>query len=401
MGLAAGTPFWWLDLPTLALVGACLGLLLLFVAVGGLLKRARSRADEELRALLLDQLAFACRRGLPLEQALLALAEDLERRAGTGPRSVSTWRRLFGPSTVLWLPTIRLRRARALAFDVAAGLQEGSLGRGLGRAPGAFPDPWPQVLERARESGTLLAAVEALREHDACGARARSLIRGALVYPAATLLMLQVPLWVYTSVTRQRLMDMLSHAEAPLPGSLVALLVAQPLLLVAVPVLLFVAWAAGGLLAARPGEDGAQRWFPGVRVAWRDLQRARFARLLGACVRAGLPAHEALELLAPAGPVSEPALRAAAAQAREGRPLLEALAASGALGERALPQLAGGEASALAAAAARATAEHERRVRALAAWTFPLALLAIGALVACHYWAPFLSVMHLTGGIPW
>ena len=403
-------PFW-LDLEPWQL-----GLALTFwiLVLGGLVWLVVSRrraSDERLRWLVLGRLQLAVERGLPLPATVRALGEDLARRAERSPLSWWWLLLLILPGGLLlllgllllhWLSRRRLRRESELALDVAARLQEGGLEAGLVAAPGAFPAPWPELLRRAGELGTLPAALEQLRGLLLQGAGARQRVRAGLLYPGGVLLIVLLPVTFAQVVIRPKLEQVMAATRFAPGEFLGALLSAEQAVLLLVPLLLVALWLLAGLAA--PGAQGAlavlAAGLPGARGLQRAAVRACAARLLAAALRAGLPLPEALRLLTLSPGLDPARARAAAARAEEGAPLLQACQAAGLLeGATGLPPGPGPElAEALADLHQSALAA---RIETLAALAFPLALLALGALVALEYWIPFAYLEVLERSYMW
>lgn len=404
-------PFW-LDLEPWQLG---LGLTFWTLVLGGLVWLVLSRrraSDERLRWLVLGRLQLAVERGLPLPATVRALGEDLARRAERAPPSWWWLLLLILPGGLLlllallllgWLSRRRLRRESELAQDVAARLQEGGLEAGLVSAPGAFPAPWPELLRRAGELGTLPAALEQLRGLLRQGAGARQRVRAGLLYPGGVFLVLLLPVSFAQLVIRPKLEEILAFTSPSPPGGFLgACLATEQAVLLLVPLLLFALWLLAGL--ATPGARGVlavvAAGLPGARGLQRAAVRACAARLLAAALRAGLPLPEALRLLA-LSPGLDPALaRAAAARSEEGAPLLQACQAAGLL--VGATGLAPGPGPELAEALADLhQSALTARIEALAALAFPLALLALGALVALEYWIPFAYIETLERSFLW
>lgn len=393
------TPAWLEDpfLPALGLV------LLAVVLLAAWLTRlgARRTGDGLVRDALLSQLGLAVERGLPLEEALLALGQDLERRGAGGPLGPVAG---FLTFTQAWAERRHLRAAAATIFDVAAELRDGGpLGRALARAgDGVVPPADRKALDAAAAQGGLGPALRGLRALSSEGARLRETLRGSLVYPSIVLGIVLAGAWFIAVVVGPKMAELTDALSATGSRRTVELLGGvHQLLSLAAPLLAVVLWiGASGALAMRlTWPERLASWLlPPVRRVREAVERGRRARLLAALLRAGVPLPDALRAAAPVLPSPEAAVRAAG-RAAEGAPADEALVLAGAL-------RAGGPggdpAGRLEAAGRTAEADAAATIAAAGRVTLP-AMLAIAAGIVVTSWWPYILHMSLLKEVyaPW
>lgn len=376
---------WWRDAdpsdlaPLVALAGFLFLVIVWVVAVIG------RESRELVRRRVLAQLALATERGLPLVPALQALAHDLERPFGRR----FAW-------IAFWVRRQRRRDAEEIA-DVAAVLQEGDLGKALAEAPRCFPAPLPELLGTAEREGTLGPALAAVRDLDGEAERFRAQVRSRLVYPVAVLAGVSQPA-AFLLVFALPKLDLIGETlgEAVPPAVALASAV-RPVVSLAVPLLLLGLWLAAAALV--PGSRAARllRVWPFRRVR-ESTRAALLARTLAAFLRAGATVPEALRA-AGEGDAARRASEGAslAAALSEGRALPASTAASLETATRGDAPLA----RALEVLAEEETLENRARVEALARAVLPLALAALGLLVASYYWPTFLQLQSLRRVVLW
>ncbi|MBX3471450.1 MAG: type II secretion system F family protein [Planctomycetes bacterium] len=391
------TPFW-LELGVIAWVVALAGLAAAFGSVTLLFAQRQRRAAEGLRRLVMDQLLFAARRGLPLARALAVLGEELDRQGEPHPDRPL----LLAP--LLWLPR-RFERggarwqARAV-HDLAADLEEGDL-RCLSRVPrGAFPDPLPALLSRAERQGTLLATLEELCRLDDEALRLRGEVRGQLLYPTWILFVGLLAVLFMDVVVWGRLGELLEIVgDRSRVAAIEGLVLVRRALVVALPLLLGATWLGAGALVTGRGAL-VRRLLPGTRGVARALDRRACSRTSAGRTSRALRARRPGRALPPAA--AERALaraeRRATAWPRGAWYLLDRTAL-----ER-LPAAPGGphELAALADVADAASRAAAARVDLLARATLPVALGLIGALAGVTYAAPHLVYNAVIAvEVPW
>lgn len=346
-----------------------------------------------LRRRLLEHLALAAGRGLPLGAAVAALAE--ERR----PASRTRW---LGEGALRLAPRRQLRQAELLERLAGQLDATGSLAAALGAAPELGLAPERVALLRAAEArGALPELLAQLADEQLAAEDARGELISAALYPAFLTMVLAGVALFMTVVIQPKLHDIVRAMTIPPSAAMEAwgelgellpllALLALPALVIAVAlrrsVLLTIAERTPWLGPA------LRRWHTGL-----SLQR------VGALLRAGATLPEALDDAAlGATPRGARAARSAAALAREGgRPLdalerlLErdapALAARVALAVERAPTFAAGVCAAGVATSARA----RDRLAELLVVVRPVPLLLCALVVgAMHFavWDPILVI---------
>ncbi|MGY6518590.1 MAG: type II secretion system F family protein [Lysobacteraceae bacterium] len=347
------------------------------VRAGG---RGGARLGASARVLLTRQLATLVASGLPLEEALAALADGAE-------------------------PAVR-----SLALGLRARVMEGeSLAAALEAFPGSFDGLYRASVAAGERSGRLDRVLDRLAAHlEARDALRRELV-GALAYP---LLLLVVSLlvvagllvWVVPEVTEvfvrtgqvlpwpTRLLMAIAEASRtlapwllPPAGLLVAVLVA--------------AWRRPGFQRVRH-----RLWLrlPLVRRLVVSVDTARFARTLALLGASAVPLLDALRLASAtvANAVLREELAAVAVAVREGAPLSRALAASGRFPGVFLRLVASGEKAgrldSMLDAAADQLERQLRSVLSLATTALgPAVILTVGALVLFIVLAILLPIFQM------
>ncbi|MBB5014712.1 type II secretion system inner membrane protein GspF [Rehaibacterium terrae] len=283
----------------------------------------RARLAMSARVLFTRQLATLVRAGLPLDEALAAVAEGAE------------------------------GRTRAVALSLRARVMEGaSLAQALGEFPGSFDALYRATVAAGERSGRLDTVLLRLAAHlESRDALRRKLI-GALTYPA---LLLAVSLLVVTGLLLYvvpEVTGVFARSGQALPWATRLLLLLSDGLRAHAVWLLPLSIALGAALAVlwrRPAfaarRDALWLRLPGIGRLLAALETARFARTLALLGGSAVPLLDALTLAA--ATVRNRVLRAAldgvAARVREGAPLSRALAQSGHFPPLALRLIASGE----------------------------------------------------------
>jgi type II secretory pathway component PulF len=378
-----------MSMEELLALGVLLGILLVAVATVLLYVRRAylvPRARNEMRACVLEALAAAARRGLPLGPALAAAAEDH-----------------------------RWARGRALARVRDAHDAGKPLSDALGHAGSAwFPRHVVAAVRAGEESGDLAGALSAAARESVDALSLAHALHLALVYPIIVFLGLAFTrAFIY-----DKFLAIFEGLNVGLPwvffaaeaAGTFALYAGLALLLGTIVLPMLGWWAVYGHLAERARDLLAR--LPVAR-AFAELRGGERALLsLAAGVRAGAPLGAALRRAAPAAGYSSIAasLEAAAAAADGGAPPDEALARAR------LPRWARTRAGAAlsganerAAAALEAIAEEcgRRRRDAVARagdLAYPVMVLALAVPIALMYASNFAVLELLRKGVetrPW
>jgi general secretion pathway protein F len=333
------------------------------------------------RAVWTRQLAGLVGSGLPVERALAALSEEVEKE-----------------------------KQRHLLAAIRADINSGStLGRALAQFPQEFPAIDRAVIAAGEQSGHLSDVLNQLANDLEDQQVLRAKLLSASLYPAiVSLVALAIVIFLVTSVVPQ-VAGVFAGTKRQLPGLTVAMLAISDFVRNWGWFLLLL--LAGGLLAFRLAMrqaalrlrfDAAWLRLPLIGRLARGYNSARFASTLAMLTAAGVPILKALQ--AAADTLSNQALRADALEAlvrvREGAPLGTALAQNARfpgllsmfarLGEQTgqLPVM-------LQRAAQQMSGEVQRRALALATVLEPLLIVAMGGMVMLIVLAVLMPIMQL------
>ena len=342
---------------------------------------AGSRLSAHELALFTRQWATLCQSGLPVDQALAAVAEQAD-----------------APRTAKLVSALRARVEAGEALPAA-----------LARFPRAFPALYRGLVAAGAESGRLADVLARLADYLEARSALRQKLTVALVYPAlvtlvaagviAVLVVYVVPQVVAVYEHSRQTLPWLTRALIAVSGFLRATIWLWAALAIAVPVAFAFAMRNAALRA---------RWHalllrvPGVGRLAASLDTARFASTLAILVASGTPLLRALDTAAGVMrlvPLAEGA-RAAAALVREGMPLAAALRAQRLFPPVLVHLVASGESTGrLAPMLERAAGELERdaetRLAWLAALIQPTLIVAMGAIVLALVLAVMLPIVSM------
>lgn len=344
-------------------------------------------------ALFAEQLADLVRAGVTIEQALDLLAPG---RHGTGSNAENAGDR--HDQALGRLAQRLLRRVREGA----------SLSAALRQEP-AVPPAFVGVIQGAEGAGALAVGLASLAVSLQRQNETRERIRTALAYPVTVLVVAMLAvLFVLTAVIpefaplfagEERRLPLITRAVLWLSALLTGRLVWAGLALLLFSMLGWLLWRRlPGLqkclwrLALR---------LPPVRYALR-LDLAQATRVMGALLESGMEASQAMQLAGQAASFerSRHGFAQGARHLREGESLSHVYAALPQMPEAAATLLAVGERSGQAGfAAARAAqlieTDTNRRVNRLLARLNPVAVIALGALVALFIAAIMLGILSI------
>jgi general secretion pathway protein F len=348
---------------------------------------ARQHAGAPLRisaaalALVTRQLATLVQSGMPLDQALVALAEQADD---------TTLRKL-----------VEMLRGHVVAGE--------SLSAAMGRYPRAFPALYRGLFEAGGESGRLPEVLARLADYLDARLALRQRFTAALIYPAlVTIIAIGVIAVLVTYVVPQ-VVSVYQQSRQTLPWLTQALIATSAFL--RQTAWLWAACIAVSLVAlsvASKREASRARlhaWWlrtPGAGRLVASLDTARFASTLAILVGSGTPLLRAL--VAAAGvmrmlPLAR-AARAAARLVREGVSLSRALKEQRLFPPVLIHLIANGEHSGalapmLARAAEQLERDAERRLAWLAALIQPTLIVAMGAIVLVLVLAVMLPIVTM------
>ncbi|MCC7330031.1 MAG: type II secretion system inner membrane protein GspF [Gammaproteobacteria bacterium] len=332
-------------------------------------------------ALVTRQLATLVQSALPLEEALLAVAEQTE-----SPR------------------------VKSILLGVRSKVMEGhTLADGLGDFPKAFPEIYRATVAAGEQSGHLDAVLERLADYTESRQELRQKLQNAMIYPVvltSLALMIVGGMLVYVVPKVVSVFAGTGHALPLLTRALIAtsdFLRGWGLFLLAAIVLL--AWGTSRLLK-QPGPR--RRWhatllrLPVLGRLTRGFNTARFTRTLSILTGSGVPVLEGLRIAAEVVtnlPMQD-AVQEAAARIREGAPIGRSLGASGHFPPICIHLISSGEASGeLEAMLARAAANQEKEVdgliTALMGLMEPALIVTMGVIVLMIVLAILLPIFQI------
>jgi general secretion pathway protein F len=340
-----------------------------------------ARLGPRILALITRQLATLVASGMPLDQALQAVAEQADH-----------------PGAVRVLSAVR--------EQVAAGE---SAAAALSRFPRSFSQLYCGLVAVGAESGQLGSILSRLADYLEARQALRQKFAAALIYPAlVTVIALSVIATLMLYVVPQ-VVAVYEQSRQTLPWLTRALIASSDFLRLT-------GWYWLGLLAAigivialsLRSEDGRERWHrllirtPIVGTVLAGLDTARFASTLSILTGSGAPLLRALDTAAGviwARPIRR-AAHAAAAHVREGVSLSRALASQRVFPALLVHLVANGEQSGqlpavLERAAREQDADVERRLTWLAALVQPVLIVVMGAIVLVLVLAVMLPIVSM------
>lgn len=342
------------------------------------LRRSMSAADL---ALMTRQLATLLASALPLEEALLAVAEQTE-----------------------------TPRLKSILLGVRSKVMEGhTLADGLGEFPKAFPELYRATIAAGEQSGHLDAVLERLADYTESRHELRRKVQNAMIYPVVLtslallivggMLVYVVPKVVAVFVNTGRELPALTQILISTSSFLreygVALLIALGIM----------GWGITRLLR-RPGP----RWtwhttllrLPVIGRLTRGFNTARFTRTFSILTGSGVPVLEALRISAEVvtNLPMQSSVREAASRIREGASIGKSLAVSGHFPPICIHLISSGEASGelevmLARAAANQEKEMDGLIAALMGLMEPALIVTMGVIVLIIVLAILLPIFEL------
>lgn len=348
---------------------------------GGLQLRLGPRMNGAELAAVTRQMATLIGAGLPLADALQAVAQQLEKAT-----------------------------TRGLLMSVRAKVLEGhSLANALRDYPGAFPDLYCATIAAGEHSGHLDLVMERLADYVEASQASRQKIMLAMLYPV---ILLVVAILIVTGLMAFVVPDVVEvfvGQGKPLPGLTEGLLTLSHfvtnwgwLVVIAIVAALFM------LRTALKGDDFRLRFdrrvlhTPLVGRISRGMNTARFASTLSILTGSGVPLVDAMQI---AGEVLGNAwlrrkVQEATQEVREGTSLRHALERSGYFPPIMVHMIASGEASGtLDDMLGRVATSQQRSLDALVATVLglvePLMLLFMGACVLLIVVAILLPIFNL------
>jgi len=338
-------------------------------------------------ALLTRQLATLVRAGMPLEEALRALEEQVEGR-----------------------------RLQSTVAGVRASITEGNtLTEALGRFPATFPELYRVMVEAGEASGRLDEVLDRLADYTEDRQALRQKMTAAMIYPVLVTLVAAGVVTALLIYVVPEVVRVFEQTGQQLPLLTRILIACSDFLRDYVLWLLGVGFAVAGLwawLLRRPGvrerKDRLLLNLPFVGRLVRTVNSARLARTLAILTDSGVPLLDALRIGARVIrnlPLRQ-AVQEAALSVREGGRLGYALGQTGHFPPMLIHMLSSGEESGeLEKMLERAAVQQERElnttVTAATSLLEPLLILVMGGVVLVIVLAilmPIFEMNQLVGG---
>jgi len=340
----------------------------------------RGMSSGEL-ALITRQLASLSQSGLPLEEALLAVAQQNEQP-----------------------------RTKSILLGVRAKVMEGhSLADGFSEFPQAFPELYRATVAAGEQSGHLDVVLERLADYTEARQELRQRITNAMIYPSA-LVVFSVGIIAFMLATVvPKIVGVFENTSAELPGLTLAMIATSDLIreewLLLIIGLAGLGWLAWWILQK---EGPQRRWhamklrMPIVGRLTRGVNTARFTRTLSILAGSGVPILEALKISAEVienVPMRD-AVNEATVRVREGASISKSLAASKLFPPMMIHLVSSGEAGGrLEEMLSRSASGQEREVDGLIAALLgilqPLLIVIMGAIVLTIVLAILLPIFEI------
>ena len=340
----------------------------------------RGMSSAEL-ALVTRQLASLSQSGLPLEEALLAVAQQNEQP-----------------------------RTKSILLGVRAKVMEGhTLADGFSEFPQAFPELYRAPVAAGEQSGHLDVVLERLADYTEARQELRQRVTNALVYPIALVIMAVGIIAFMLATVVPKIVGVFENTAAELPSLTTGLIATSDFLrdywLFLVIALAALGWLTWWVLQ----QEGPRRRYhdvllrlPIVGRLTRGVNTARFTRTLSILAGSGVPILEALKISAEVIenlPMRE-AVVEASLRVREGASISKSLAASKLFPPMMIHLISSGEAGGrLEEMLTRSAAGQEREVDGLIAALLgilqPLLIVAMGAIVLTIVLAILLPIFEI------
>ncbi|MDJ0813265.1 MAG: type II secretion system inner membrane protein GspF [Woeseiaceae bacterium] len=260
-------------------------------------------------AIVTRQLASLSQSGLPLEEALLAVAQQND-----------------------------VPRTKSIMLGVRSRVMEGyTLADGLGEFPQAFPELYRATVAAGEQSGHLDVVLERLADYTEARQELRQRITNAMIYPIALVAMAVAIIGFMLATVVPRIVNVFQNSAAELPA-LTRWLIATSDFIRGNWIFLII-----GIVAVMYGiwwilqKDGPKRRFHHVLLRLpitsrltRGINTARFTRTFSILAGSGVPILDALKIAAEVIenlPMRD-AVNEASVRVREGASISQSLAAS-------------------------------------------------------------------------
>ena len=341
----------------------------------------RSGISSSDLAILTRQLASLSQSGLPLEEALLAVAQQNDQP-----------------------------RTKSILLGVRSRVMEGhTLADGLGEFPQAFPELYRATVAAGEQSGHLDVVLERLADYTEARQELRQRVTNALIYPIALVTMAVAIISFMLATVVPRIVSVFENASGELPALTRYLIATSDFmrnhwlaLIITVAAVFYGVW----WLLQRDGPKRSYHRFllrmPITGRLTRGINTARFTRTLSILAGSGVPildafkiAAEVIENLPMRDAVTEASLRV-----REGASISKSLAASKLFPPMMIHLIASGETGGKLEEMLSRTANYqEREVDGLIATLLgilqPLLIVLMGAVVMTIVLAILLPIFEI------
>ena len=340
----------------------------------------RGLSSAEL-ALITRQLASLSQSGLPLEEALLAVAQQNDQP-----------------------------RTKSILLGVRAKVIEGhTLADGLAEFPQAFPELYRATVAAGEQSGHLDVVLERLADYTEARQELRQRVTNALVYPIALVVMAVGIISFMLATVVPKIVNVFENTAAELPALTSGLIATSDFLRAYWPALIVALGLLGWLGWWILQKEGPRRRYhrlllrlPIVGRLTRGVNTARFTRTLSILAGSGVPILQALKIAAEVVenlPMRD-AVTEATVRVREGAGISKSLAASKLFPPMMIHLVSSGEAGGrLEEMLGRAASGQEREVDGLIAALLgilqPLLIVIMGAIVLTIVLAILLPIFEI------
>ena len=352
-------------------------------------KEARRQRSFSLRsgissaelALLTRQLASLSQSGLPLEEALLAVAQQNDQP-----------------------------RTKSILLGVRSRVMEGhTLADGLGEFPQAFPELYRATVAAGEQSGHLDIVLERLADYTEARQELRQRVTNALIYPIALVAMAVAIIGFMLATVVPRIVSVFETSAGQLPALTRWLIGSSDFLRNNWLLLLIAVSAAGYGVWWLLQRDGPKRRYhrlllrtPITSRLTRGINTARFSRTFSILAGSGVPILDALKIAAEVIenlPMRD-AVNEASLRVREGASISKSLEASKLFPPMMIHLIASGEAGGKLEEMLSRTANYqEREVDGLIATLLgilqPLLIVLMGAIVMTIVLAILLPIFEI------
>ena len=341
----------------------------------------RSGVSSSDLAVLTRQLASLSQSGLPLEEALLAVAQQNDQP-----------------------------RTKSILLGVRSRVMEGhTLADGLGEFPQAFPELYRATVAAGEQSGHLDVVLERLADYTEARQELRQRVTNALIYPIALVTMAVAIISFMLATVVPRIVSVFENASGELPALTRYLIATSDFmrnhwlaLIITVAAVFYGVW----WLLQRDGPKRSYHRFllrmPITGRLTRGINTARFTRTLSILAGSGVPILDALKIAAEVIenlPMRD-AVTEASLRVREGASISKSLAASKLFPPMMIHLIASGETGGKLEEMLSRTANYqEREVDGLIATLLgilqPLLIVLMGAVVMTIVLAILLPIFEI------